>query len=167
MLAGTFDTTIQNANIQILLGSGAFPLKFTKKEKFSVALVFGENLEDIIFNKDAAQIFYNNNYRLPDSLTEIDGNSFALNPKNFYLFQNYPNPFNPITSIKYSLQKEGLASLKVYDVLGKEVATLVNEFKNTGSYAVSFNAESLSSGVYFYRLQAGSFVETKKMILLK
>jgi Secretion system C-terminal sorting domain len=88
-------------------------------------------------------------------------------PTIYKLSQNYPNPFNPSTTIEYSIPKTSFVSLKIYDILGTEVATLVNEEKPAGNYQVSFDASSLSSGVYFYRLPAGSFVETKKMILLK
>jgi len=86
---------------------------------------------------------------------------------DFVLNQNYPNPFNPTTIISFSIPLSAFTSLKVYDILGNEVATLVNEEKPTGSYEINFNASSLSSGTYFYKLQAGSFIETKKMILLK
>jgi hypothetical protein len=86
---------------------------------------------------------------------------------SFRILQNYPNPFNPTTSIRYSVSELTKISLKVFDVLGKEVATLVNEEKPAGSYEVEFNASRLPSGIYFYKLQAGSFVETKKMILMK
>ncbi|MCW8803304.1 MAG: immune inhibitor A, partial [Ignavibacteriaceae bacterium] len=93
----------------------------------------------------------------------------------FSLGQNYPNPFNPSTKIKYSIpsviaseaKQSQFVSLKVFDVLGNEVATIVNEEKPAGSYEVEFNSSGLSSGIYFYKLQAGSFIETKKMILLK
>ena len=88
-------------------------------------------------------------------------------PNEYNLAQNYPNPFNPTTSISYSIPKAGHVSLKVYDLLGREVATLVDEEKISGSYQVSFNAANLSSGVYFYRLQSNSFDETRKLILLK
>ncbi len=92
-------------------------------------------------------------------------------PKNFGLEQNYPNPFNPSTKIRFSIPNVGAelapTILKVYDVLGNEVATLVNEYREAGIYEINFNANSLSSGIYFYKLQAGSFVETKKMILLR
>ena len=88
--------------------------------------------------------------------------------------QNYPNPFNPITTIKYSIAKPELVTLKVYDILGKEIATLVNESQKSGNYEVEFNASNFASGVYFYRLQSGNpdksgqvFTETKKMILLR
>jgi len=97
-----------------------------------------------------------------------------LIPGNFMLFQNYPNPFNPSTIIKYAIGKRQYASLKVYDVLGNEVATLVNEEKPAGVYEVEFDASMYSSGVYFYKLQvypaiggAGSFIDVKKMIFLK
>jgi hypothetical protein len=85
----------------------------------------------------------------------------------FSLSQNYPNPFNPITKISWQSPVRSHQSLKIYDVLGNEVATLVNEFRNAGSYEVDFNSSSLSSGIYFYKLQAGDFLQTKKMILLK
>jgi hypothetical protein len=92
-------------------------------------------------------------------------------PKGFTLSQNYPNPFNPSTKIQYTIGNAGLVSLKVYDVLGREVATLVNGRQEAGSYTVPFNTNKgtlgLSSGVYFYRLEAGSFVSTKKLILMK
>lgn len=89
------------------------------------------------------------------------------NPIDFILEQNYPNPFNPSTKIKYAIGSRQYASLKVYDVLGNEVATLVDEEKEVGIYEVNFNASELTSGVYFYKLQAGSIVQTKKMILLR
>ncbi len=95
------------------------------------------------------------------------GNAVINTPENFKLSQNYPNPFNPSTVINYSIPKSGLVTLKVYDILGKEVASLVNEFKSAGSYDFKFNASNLSSGVYFYRLESGNFVETKKMSLMK
>ncbi len=88
-------------------------------------------------------------------------------PVNYSLKQNYPNPFNPTTNISYSIQKNGFVSLKVYDALGREVTTLVNEVKPAGNYLVNFNAAGLASGIYFYRLQAGGFTQNHKMILLK
>lgn len=87
-------------------------------------------------------------------------------PISFSLSQNYPNPFNPNTVISYQLPVTSYATLKVYDILGNEIATLVNEEKMAGEYEVSFDASSLSSGVYFYQLRASSFIETKKMVLL-
>jgi len=96
----------------------------------------------------------------------------SIVPGKFELFQNYPNPFNPTTIIKYEIPDQvrndrSLVTLKVYDVLGNEIATLVNEEKEPGTYEVEFDASKLPSGIYFYRLNAGSFIETKKMILLR
>ena len=97
-----------------------------------------------------------------------------LIPDKFLLLQNYPNPFNPATKIKYSIPAvESVHAaalhivLKVYDLLGREIITLVNEKKPAGNYEVNFNAANLSSGVYFYRIEAGSFAATKKLLLLK
>ena len=94
-------------------------------------------------------------------------NERATIPTKFELFQNFPNPFNPSTDISYSIPRRSNVSLKVFDILGSEVAELVNKEMEAGSYQVSFNASSLSSGVYFYRLQAGDYVKIKKMVILK
>ena len=94
-------------------------------------------------------------------------NDHPILPGVYSLSQNYPNPFNPTTMISYSLPKTGLVTIKVYDVLGNEIETLVNKQKVAGKYSVEFNGGKLSSGVYFYRMQAGDFVETKKLVLMK
>ena len=103
------------------------------------------------------------------SFTEIIGikKISELVPSSFSLSQNYPNPFNPTTKISFDLHKSSHAKLIVYDILGKEVATLVNEKLNAGSYKVDWNASDYPSGVYFYRVQTEDFSETKKMVLLK
>jgi hypothetical protein len=88
-------------------------------------------------------------------------------PTAFKLLQNYPNPFNPSTTIRYNIPQLSFVTLKVYDVLGNEIETLVNEEKPIGNYEIEFNANNLSSGIYFYQIKADSYVETKKMILLK
>jgi hypothetical protein len=88
-------------------------------------------------------------------------------PTKFALHQNYPNPFNPVTVIRYELPEASAVKVQVFDVLGRVVATVVNEQRDAGIYEVPFNASGLSSGTYFYRLQAGTFVETKKMMLVK
>ncbi len=87
--------------------------------------------------------------------------------KSFNLFQNYPNPFNPITKFEFTIPEYGLVTLKIYDVLGKEIETIVDEELPAGTYKFQLNPKGLASGVYFYRLKAGRFVETKKMILLQ
>jgi hypothetical protein len=99
-------------------------------------------------------------------LTGIVSNGITT-PNKFVLSQNYPNPFNPSTVIKYQLTNTGLVTLKVYNVIGQEVATLVNSVLTAGSHEAKFDASRLSSGVYFYTLRSGSFAETKKMVLMK
>ncbi len=90
-----------------------------------------------------------------------------LTVNSFSLFQNYPNPFNPSTHIKFSIPSDEFVTLKVFDILGREVATLVNERHGTGEYTINFNASALPSGIYYYSIIAGSFKETRKMILAK
>jgi hypothetical protein len=99
-------------------------------------------------------------------VTGIDDNPKGLSHE-FLLFQNYPNPFNPITKIKYSIPQRSLVTLKVFDLLGKEIITLLNGEIMAGSYEYTFNASSLPSGVYFYKLQAGNYTQTKKLVFLK
>ena len=110
--------------------------------------------------------WYIDDIRIDGIVTGI-GNIQNEIPNNFNLFQNYPNPFNPTTKINYEIPKRSFVTLKVYDVLGKEVATLVNQDMSAGSYEINFDASELTSGIYFYRISAGSFTETKKMILLR
>jgi len=109
-------------------------------------------------------------FRSIQSTTSVKDERNNEIPTQFVLEQNYPNPFNPSTSIQYAVGSRQFIQLKVYDVLGNEVSTLVNEEKAPGNYKVNFSVDqndNLSSGIYFYRLQAGSFVETKKMILMR
>ncbi len=106
-------------------------------------------------------------WTVPIEISTVDVNESEQFPEEFFLYQNYPNPFNPSTSLQYIISNRQYVTLKVYDALGKEVATLVNEEKSAGKYEVEFNASFLVSGIYFYQLKAGDFVETRKMILLK
>ena len=109
---------------------------------------------------------------LPRDLNDFTGVTGASSvstiiPDKFSLEQNYPNPFNPVTNLEFGISDLGFVSLKVYDILGKEVVTLVNEKLNPGNYKVEFNGSDLTSGVYFYTLNAEGFTETKRMLLLK
>ncbi|MEJ2615058.1 MAG: T9SS type A sorting domain-containing protein, partial [Ignavibacteriaceae bacterium] len=113
--------------------------------------------------------------RCTDIKTSVGSNNESTLPKGFKLSQNYPNPFNPTTTIEYSIPEvvdakfasAAIVELKVYDLTGKKVAILVNRKQKAGSYKVSFNAGDIASGIYFYRLAAGTFNAAKKMILLK
>ncbi|MCH8326235.1 MAG: aryl-sulfate sulfotransferase [Bacteroidetes bacterium] len=98
-------------------------------------------------------------------VTGIETNKIL--PKYFSLSQNFPNPFNPTTTIEYSIHQNSFVNIVVYDVLGKVVQTLVNEEKTAGNYKITFNAKNLSSGIYFYTMKAGNFIEAKKLVLLK
>jgi hypothetical protein len=110
---------------------------------------------------DIARNFYNTNYTIG-----INKLSSEI-PTDFSLEQNYPNPFNSMTNVKFQIINSGIVKIKVYDILGKEVKTIVNEYMQPGTYNVSFDAEGLSSGVYFYRMEASNFTSTKKCVLLK
>jgi photosystem II stability/assembly factor-like uncharacterized protein len=103
--------------------------------------------------------------KLDPSLVDVEPETST--PTEFILYQNYPNPFNPTSKIKFRISDRGFVNLKVFDILGNEVATLVNEEKTAGEYEVEFNAKGLSNGIYFYKMQAGNFAETKKLVLMK
>ena len=112
--------------------------------------------------------FFGNAYRcsLAELVTGVEKNTHVL-PNEYSLHQNYPNPFNPTTVMSYQLPATGPVTLRVYDVLGKEVATLVEGVQSAGMHSVRFDGSSIQSGIYFYRLQTGEFIETKKLVLLK
>jgi len=100
-------------------------------------------------------------------ITSVPSRPVDPRPSSFALMQNYPNPFNPFVTIIYQVPVESFIALKVYDVLGREIGTLVSERRTPGTYSVAFNAAGLASGVYFYRMSAGSFEGTKKMLLVR
>ncbi|MDP3829685.1 MAG: T9SS type A sorting domain-containing protein [Ignavibacteriaceae bacterium] len=102
----------------------------------------------------------NSNY---SKTVEVD----IMNPASYLLEQNYPNPFNPTTTISFQIPSEEFVTVKVYDVLGKEIKTILNEIKKAGVYEIPFNGSELSSGLYVYRITAGNFISEKKMILLR
>ena len=121
------------------------------------------NLATGIYTYRLKQTDFNGNIEYFDLINEVN---IGI-PDSYDLLQNYPNPFNPATSINYELPAEGMVSIKIFDISGKEILTLVNEVKTAGYYSVNFNASSLSSGVYFYTISANNFVQTKKMMLVK
>lgn len=105
--------------------------------------------------------------RIQSDLTNMEDKFNDFQISSFYVYQNFPNPFNPMTRIQYATGSRQFVRLRVYDLLGKEISTLVNQEKPAGAYTVEFDASNLSSGIYFYQLQAGDFTETKKMILMR
>ncbi|GBD86931.1 hypothetical protein BMS3Abin03_00856 [bacterium BMS3Abin03] len=135
-------------------------------------IIFPDSLHGFAVGKNGAIIKFK-----PEIINSIEENNLPV-PDDFKLFQNYPNPFNPSTKIKFTISKSPLlggdrrgglqfAKLVVYDILGNEVAALVNRELPAGNHEVEFDGSNLPGGVYFYRLQAGSFVSSKKMILLR
>ncbi|MFA6978909.1 MAG: T9SS type A sorting domain-containing protein [Ignavibacteriaceae bacterium] len=122
-----------------------------------------ENLPDGKYSYRLKQIDFDGRFEYSHSVVVEISDA----PKVFALSQNYPNPFNPSTKIKFSIPQTSFVTLKVYDMLGKEIITLINEEKTIGNYEIDFNASNLSSGVYFYKIQASSFIDTKKFILLR
>ncbi|MCS7053125.1 MAG: T9SS type A sorting domain-containing protein [Ignavibacterium sp.] len=125
---------------------------------------FGVNHRFTLFNAPGGLIVLNNLFG--DFTSSIDRISDVI-PAQFELFQNYPNPFNPLTNIRYNLPKESFVTLKIYNSLGQEIVTLVEDFQQPGSYEVKFAAPNLASGMYFYKLEADGVSLTKKMILMK
>ncbi|MEJ2617082.1 MAG: T9SS type A sorting domain-containing protein [Ignavibacteriaceae bacterium] len=134
------------------------------------------NLSGYLANKGTFVDSYGNSITLPyyDGINHFYYSRFITgikkdksNIKTFTLSQNYPNPFNPTTTINYSIPKVGFVTLKVYDILGREIVSLVNDEKQPGEYSVKFDGTGFSSGIYFYKLQAGEFISTKKFILMK
>jgi hypothetical protein len=160
-----FETDIRSINTV-----GPFQLKKNKPVEIFSAYVIGRGIDELKSITVGRELtdeiieLFENNLGYPIVLNTDDGTKQAY---NFILEQNYPNPFNPSTKIKYSIPEMGFVTIKVFDVLGREVITLVNEEKPVGSCEVDFDASYLASGVYFYKLKAGGFVKTRKMILLK
>ena len=148
---------------------GPFTLEKSKPAEIILALVVGRGSDEINSiavarnNVQKAISEYQNNF---NSMTYSPPS--ATNPvKDYIIYQNYPNPFNPSTTIRYEVPQDGIVKIDIYDILGQKVKTLLNEFKSTNRYEITFNSSGLASGIYFYQLQAGTFVQTKKMILLK
>lgn len=160
-------------DIRFLLSTGPFQLRKDEPVDIWGVYVVGrgeDSLLSITEMKNNVQSTHNFYKQLPLYDERIPP---VILPVEYRLFQNFPNPFNPGTIIRYQIPEAGFVSLKVYDILGREVATLVNEEKTAGSYEVEFNTQQttfnkqLASGVYFYRLQAGNFIQTRKMVLIR
>lgn len=159
---GTFDTdtllTDADGGVSILGGPPTtFQPAASKTIYFAVSV--GTNNSEMLANMLLARQKYS-------TLTSVETDITSI-PSKYLLEQNYPNPFNPSTKISYQLPQSGFANLKVFNTLGREVATLVNEEKSAGKYEVDFNAGNLSTGVYFYKLTSNNFTQVNKMLLVK
>lgn len=142
-----------------------FKLRCIVKDATNTTKTSNEFYVDVVSYPPEFSIVQNNNKDQTISIAKE--NEAAQMPGSFSLDQNYPNPFNPSTKITYSLPEASFVTLKVYDILGREIVTLVNEVKPSGKYEVEFNASELPSGTYVYKLTAGNYQTIKKMLLLK
>ena len=138
-------------------------------ERHLYTYTYGHNLiEDKFDRYDYDNHVWETHYLKSCKYTPMTGIELDIDQiSTFELSNNYPNPFNPSTKIRYSIPNQSHVSLKVFDVLGREITTLINKEQPQGNYEIEFNASHLTSGIYFYRIQAGPFVMTKKMILMK
>jgi hypothetical protein len=163
-LSGGIQTqTLNDANVSTLLAEGPFTIPAGDSIEVAFAVIGAVGLVELQTAADNAQSFYDN-----PPLSSTTSKNIMVG--DFRLFQNYPNPFNPITTIEFTLPQSGFVSLKIYNIMGEEVATLVSEKLPAGKYQYDWDTShntGLASGIYFYRLQAGKFTETRKLMLLK
>ncbi len=141
--------------------SGAFPWAYRAKDSESI-LMLGKEMKDSL-----KQFAVRHSDTVRFDVTNIKGKSWDGQPKGFVLHQNYPNPFNPSTTISFAIHSKAYVTLKVFDIIGREIETIASEELSPGTYSRQWNAANMSSGIYFYRLQAGKFTETKKLVLLR
>ena len=158
------------SDYRIMVNTGPFDLIENDPVTIIVGYTIGQGsdaLNSVTIAKQQSQFvqqFYQSNF--DNNLVSVEDEIETI-PSEFALFQNFPNPFNSSSVIKYSVPKSSPVTLKIFNTLGEEIETLVNEENPAGTYELNWNAANLPSGVYFYRLQAGDFVQTRKMILLK
>jgi|WetSurMetagenome_2_1015567.scaffolds.fasta_scaffold01309_2 hypothetical protein len=156
-------STVPQSGLDIVanISSGSYNLDIDQSLIFYTAIIGGDDYNDIYQNMITARNVFNL------IITDINEKSELHSPGNYKLSQNYPNPFNPSTKISWQSPTGSWQTLKIYDVLGNEVATLVDEYKPAGTYEVEWNAGDFPSGIYFYQLKTENYIETKKMILMK
>lgn len=158
---------LYSGHLMMLAGftSDGRPIVHDPAKRSGYSYIFNKSdLSESWFNKGGvAYTFY-----LPDSVTTaVENSKEFITADNYQLYQNYPNPFNPTTNILFALPQAGNTKLTIYDILGREVAVLVNDYLEAGTHSILFNAKDLSSGIYIYRIESGSFTQAKSMTLLK
>lgn len=160
--------TAPGGNFYCLDSNGVILWKYTSGifEYDSCPAIGSDGTLYIGFHNDGSVLCTQNLIAIKDSITSVN-NDGVENIKEYQLLQNYPNPFNPNTKIIYQIPKSGLVMIIVFDILGNQVATLVNQYKSKGNYEVNFNAAKFSSGVYFYQIRVNDFVSSKKMVFTK
>ncbi|MCC6886307.1 MAG: T9SS type A sorting domain-containing protein [Ignavibacteria bacterium] len=165
------DTSIEITQTQPLPANGSdtviieFVYKAPPVGNITDTIFANGNAVDLNFNTDGDNWNFAPIFTVDITTVSVPNNNTIVN--DYDLSQNYPNPFNPVTNIRFDIMKAGKVRLSVYDITGKEVSVLTNEVLKPGSYEVGFNASHLSSGVYYYRIEAGEFVSVKRMVLLK
>lgn len=165
-ILGLIKNTVVNANQLQSLNTSSYYINIVGLEGMTVRMRVSivTDIEDPVFT-------VMQEYTEESILSKLKSQELIIKglevPITYSLEQNYPNPFNPSTTIRYQIPQDGIVTLKIYDILGAEVATLVNEQKIAGRYEVNFNASTLASGVYIYKIQSGKFVASRKMILIK
>ena len=163
--SNSIDLQVQNSNIIVVAGTNGFSLPVQSKIRFSYAVIFGKDSTDLYQNVKWASEAYSAGFTAGTVGVGVKENQTL--PDNIKLNQNYPNPFNPLTTISITLSGSQKVSLKVYDLLGREIQTLQSGILNSGVHKFSFNGSQLTSGVYFVKLVSGNYSETKKMVLMK
>ncbi len=166
VVLGVFDQVIQSKNNIVAYENLSYQMNTTGigNRTVRIRLVVDPNLDAPKYS--LSKIFSDGAPLSKSKINQVNWNG-SNKVDSYELSQNYPNPFNPSTTIKFQLPQDGFVTLKIYDILGNEITTLINEEKAQGRYEVNFNASNLASGIYIYKIQAGSFVSSKKMILLK
>ncbi len=164
------DTSLVNTRVELQDGNHQYHNFWDASLEFvPTRVLVGDVMDELV----GIMYFSFGNYKLIPRTNDdfvnyaTDVNNEVNTVYNYELDQNYPNPFNPSTKINYSIQAEGLVSIKVFNILGQEVATLVNDFKTAGAHSVNFDASKLSSGIYLYKIDSNGFTQTKKMMLIK
>ena len=168
-LISAIDTSGNIASASVSIYNGSYHILFLKNGSYFIraskvgnqTIEYGNTINIDLKNKpttDNVDLYFN--------LTGTEKN-IGETPNSFKLFQNFPNPFNPSTIIKYKIPKESFVFIKVYDIIGREIATLVSEQQKAGYYNVQFNAANLPTGIYFYRISSGNYSAVNKMLLLK
>ncbi|RNC83822.1 MAG: T9SS C-terminal target domain-containing protein [Balneola sp.] len=160
--------TIVSDEPMVIMGVGPFELPVNSSSYFITALFFAEDSTELFKKREQILAIYESDYGQSIFLTNSEEDGSQVVPTEISLSQNYPNPFNPTTNIEFSLNTTASVNLAVYDVMGREVSRLISgQNYSAGSHSINFDASGLSSGIYFYQLKIGRFIQTKKMMLIK
>ena len=150
------------ADVSMVIGNGPYSIPAKSVQRLAFAMLAADDSTSLMTHADSAHAMWER--LIP---TTIRDRNRTVIPNKFYLSQNYPNPFNPVTTINYELPITNYVELSIYNILGQKVVTLLKENQAAGKYQIEWNASEFASGIYYYRLQAGDHVQTKKLVLLR